>query len=60
MTVPALLLTGDRDPFVPVEQTVELHRLLPGSELAVIAGAGHDYDERFTNAALEFLSRSDT
>ena len=57
MTVPTLLLTGDRDPFVSLEQTVELLRLLPGAELAVIPGAGHSYDSRFTAAAEEFLER---
>jgi pimeloyl-ACP methyl ester carboxylesterase len=54
---PVLLLTGDRDPFAPVEQTVQLFRLLPDVELAVVPGAGHDYDQRFTGAAREFLAR---
>ena len=55
VNVPTLLLTGDRDPFVSLEQTVELLRLLPDAGLAVIPSAGHDYDERFTTAALDFL-----
>lgn len=57
VTAPTLLLTGDRDPFVSLEQTVELLRLLQAGELAVIPGAGHSYDERFTAVAAEFLSR---
>jgi pimeloyl-ACP methyl ester carboxylesterase len=52
-----LLLVGDRDPFVGVEQTVELFRMLRQAELAVIPGAGHEYDERFTTVAREFLRR---
>jgi pimeloyl-ACP methyl ester carboxylesterase len=60
VSVPALLLTGDRDEFAPVEQTVELFRLMPGAELAVIPGAGHDFGEPFTCAALEFLTRPGT
>lgn len=55
--VPTLLLTGDRDPFVSLEQTVELLRLLPSGELAVIPGAGHSYDEPFIRAATDFLRR---
>ena len=57
VTAPALILTGDRDPFVSLEGTVALLRVLPGAELAVIPGAAHGYDERFTAAALQFLSR---
>ncbi len=60
VAAPTLLLTGDRDPFISVEQTVELFRLIPGAELAVIPGAGHDYGEPFTRAALDFLSRPGT
>ena len=56
-TAPALVLTGEHDPFVPLEQSEELARLLPRAELAVIPGAGHDYDDRFTQAALAFLAR---
>jgi pimeloyl-ACP methyl ester carboxylesterase len=58
VTSPTLLLTGDRDPFVSLEQTVELLRLLPCAELAVIPGAGHSYDHRFTTAAEDFLQRT--
>jgi pimeloyl-ACP methyl ester carboxylesterase len=57
VAAPTLLLTGDRDPFIPLEQTVELLRHLPSAELAVLPGAGHDYDDRFTRAVLEFLDR---
>lgn len=55
VATPTLLLTGDRDAVVALEQTVELLRLLPSASLAVIPGAGHDYDQRFTRAALGFL-----
>ncbi len=57
VVAPTLLLSGDRDRFVSLEQTVELLRLLPNAELAVIPGAGHEYDGRFTETALEFLRR---
>ena len=41
VAAPTLVLVGDRDDFVSVEQSVELYRLLPHAELAVIPGADH-------------------
>jgi pimeloyl-ACP methyl ester carboxylesterase len=36
-----LLLTGDRDPIVPPEQSNRASNLIPNAKLAVIKGAGH-------------------
>lgn len=38
---PALVLTGAEDAICPMDRHERLHALLPGSRLAVIAGAGH-------------------
>jgi pimeloyl-ACP methyl ester carboxylesterase len=38
---PTLVLLGDRDGFVPVEEGVRMYRLLPNAELAVVPGADH-------------------
>lgn len=38
---PTLVLIGDRDELVPVEEAAEMYRLLPTAELAVIPGADH-------------------
>ena len=38
---PTLVLLGDRDDFVPVEEGVRMYRLLPNAELAVVPGADH-------------------
>jgi pimeloyl-ACP methyl ester carboxylesterase len=57
VVAPVLLLTGDRDPFIALESTVALLRMLPEAELAVIPGAAHEYDDRFTAAAQSFLAR---
>jgi len=40
--VPALVVCGDRDPFVPVAHAVELYRQLPRAELLVLPGCGHE------------------
>ena len=39
--VPALVVVGDRDVFVPVDQAVRLHRQLPDSRLLVVPDSGH-------------------
>jgi pimeloyl-ACP methyl ester carboxylesterase len=39
--VPALVVVGDRDPFVPVVQAWHLARQLPDARLAVIPDSGH-------------------
>jgi pimeloyl-ACP methyl ester carboxylesterase len=41
VVAPTLVLLGDRDGFVPVEDAVEMYRLLPDAELATIPGADH-------------------
>jgi pimeloyl-ACP methyl ester carboxylesterase len=57
--LPVLIATGDRDPWVPLEQAVRLHRQLPGSSLFVAPGVGHVVTaERpllFNQAMLQFL-----
>ena len=39
--VPVLLVVGDRDVFVPLDQAVRLHRQLPDSRLLVVPDSGH-------------------
>lgn len=41
VTAPTLVLLGDRDGFVPVEEGVRMYRLLPNAELAVVPAADH-------------------
>ena len=59
--VPTLLLIGDRDQFIPVEETVELYRMIPNAELAVIPQADHAVArmkaELFADIVLDFLLR---
>ena len=39
---PTLVAVGDRDPFVPVDQAVQLARALPDGRLLVVPDAGHE------------------
>ena len=60
INVPVLFLLGDRDEFNPLEQVVEMYRLTPNSELAVVPNADHSLRSdvrRFTDIILEFLLR---
>lgn len=41
VVAPTLVLLGDRDDLVPVEEAAEMYRLLPNAELAVVPGADH-------------------
>ena len=41
IVAPTLVLLGDRDDFVPVEDAAAMYRLLPNAELAVVPGADH-------------------
>ncbi|GGL61385.1 alpha/beta fold hydrolase [Wenxinia marina] len=41
VTVPTLILCGEKDALCPVERHTLMHGLIPGSTLTVIEGAGH-------------------
>jgi len=59
--VPTLILTGDRDPVVPIEEAVEMYQLIPNSELAVIPFADHSFPgakvKVFNQLVLDFFLR---
>lgn len=43
--IPTLIMHGDSDTIVPVEQSMRLHKEIPQSELLIIKGAGHRYTD---------------
>jgi haloalkane dehalogenase len=59
--VPALVIWGEQDRFASVAMAHRFHEEIPGSELQVLAGAGHfvwdDEPERANAAVLDFLGR---
>lgn len=61
ITRPALVLVGDRDDGVPVEDAVAMYRALPNAELAVRAHGTHSLPWQqpawFVETVTEFLSR---
>ncbi|MBI3998266.1 MAG: alpha/beta hydrolase, partial [Armatimonadetes bacterium] len=59
--VPTLILMGDRDGWVSIDEAVAMYRMIPGAELAIVPDAGHAFPwmrpEAFTGVVLEFLLR---
>lgn len=60
--MPVHVIGAERDILVPVWKSMELHELIPGSEITVIEGAGHAVNleraEEFNSAVLGFLLRN--
>ncbi len=56
-----LILVGDRDAQVPVEEALEMYRLIANAELAIAPGSSHgalfDNEGLFTGLVLDFLLR---
>lgn len=60
ITAPALVMGGDRDPLIPLDQTIKLYRALPNAQLAILPGVGHGAPRRaqlFNTLVLDFLGR---
>jgi pimeloyl-ACP methyl ester carboxylesterase len=56
---PMLILQGDRDEIVELEQALEMYRIIPGAELAILPGANHmtPNPPLMTEVVLDFLLR---
>ena len=61
ITVPTLILLGDRDGLIPVGQAVHMYNHIPNAELSIVPNAGHDLTsakpEIFTHISMNFLIR---
>jgi pimeloyl-ACP methyl ester carboxylesterase len=57
ITVPTLILAGDRDDFCTVEQAVTAYRQLPDGELAILPGHGHYIPPAAIQTTVEFFAR---
>jgi len=55
ISVPALILTGDRDPFCSVEDGAAACRALPAGRLAVLPGTGHLITPAAVQATIDFF-----
>jgi pimeloyl-ACP methyl ester carboxylesterase len=61
ITEPTLILMGDRDGTIPLEEAVEMYQLIPNAELAILPNATHmtalAQDGLFLKVVLDFLFR---
>lgn len=61
ISVPSLIMVGDRDGFFPVEQALHMYRTLPNAELSIFPGADHGFiwprAELFCATIIDFLLR---
>lgn len=49
---PTLIFLGDRDQFVSIEQAIEMYRLIPDAELAIVPNADHSLGRNASLVAL--------
>lgn len=54
--VPTLVITGDDDRIVPTEESVQLARVIPGAELAVLPACGHVPQDECPQAFMDAIS----
>ena len=59
MRAPTLIMAGDRDEIVPLQQSVKLFEILPDARLCVLPGVGHGLPRRrpelFNQIVLDFI-----
>lgn len=64
ITVPALVVGGDRDSIIPLSQTMKLFETLPDAYLCILPGMGHgaprQRPQAFNQVVLDFLNYVET
>lgn len=64
IVAPTLVVLGDRDETIPVEDAVTLFQLIPGAELAIVPAADHLFPltrgRVYEDVVLDFLTRHGT
>jgi 3-oxoadipate enol-lactonase len=60
VTVPTLVITGEEDEMIPVDESRRMAQAVKGAKLVIIPGAGHlsnlEQPEAFNSAVNEFLT----
>jgi pimeloyl-ACP methyl ester carboxylesterase len=61
--VPALIVWGAEDPFIPLVHAVAAHEVMPGSRLEVFEGVGHfphcEAPDRFVEVLVDFIASTE-
>jgi pimeloyl-ACP methyl ester carboxylesterase len=56
--IPTMVIHGDSDPLVPLSSGQEVANTIPGSEMCVIKGMGHDLSVKFIRSVADCIIRS--
>jgi pimeloyl-ACP methyl ester carboxylesterase len=60
VTVPTLIIVGDEDTIIPIDESRAMHEAIPGSTLQIVSGAGHlpnvERPAAFNHVLSEFLA----
>lgn len=56
ISVPTMIVHGDNDKTVPINQSIKTSKLIPDCKLVIIKGAGHDYSESEQAQMLKVIS----
>lgn len=62
INIPTLVILGDRDEYIPLNEAIRLYQYIPNAELAVVPAATHalsmgGHKELFTSIVLDFMKR---
>jgi len=61
LKIPALVIHGGEDPLIPVSGGEDTARSIPGAELLVVPGMGHDFPELlvpvYLRAIVDFVAK---
>ena len=57
ITVPTLIVVGDRDPFCSIEEGASVYRALPDGELAVLPNTAVGISPAAVQATIQFFQR---
>jgi len=57
LAVPTLIIHGDIDPLIPVEDGIETAQAIPGAQLLIIEGMGHDLPPAIWTQAIDAITK---
>jgi len=57
ISIPTMVIHGDTDPMIPLEAGKEVAATIPGAELFVISGMGHDISLEFVDKIVEYIAK---
>ncbi|HEY69783.1 MAG TPA: alpha/beta hydrolase, partial [Anaerolineae bacterium] len=60
VSAPTLVIHGDADPLVPVEGGIDTAESIPGAELMIVGGMGHDLPPSLAPRVIDAIAKHAT